>query len=257
VAGNTLFVGVMVVLITLLLAVPAGYSLAGSPDARRAARDRHLPDLSRPPTVLFIPMSRIVSALGLQDSLWSLILVYPSFHRPVLHVVDDGLLQGPARRSGGGGHDRRPVAIRRLLQGDPPGVGGRAVDGGDLHLTLSCRSSVYGLTFMTASEQVHHQRGRADLPRARRRIFLGIADGGVLHRQRADSPILYNLFVDRFISDSPPERQRLKGVTRAAFTLAVRPVAGTGLRCPSTAFGSSPQDLVLEHPAMMSPIAPL
>src|SRR5437773_1512857 len=35
-----------------------------------------------PPTILFIPFSRIIGALGLQDSLWSLVLVYPSFTVP-------------------------------------------------------------------------------------------------------------------------------------------------------------------------------
>src|SRR3546814_5692207 len=35
-----------------------------------------------PPTILFIPFSRIVGGLGLQDTLWSLVLVYPSFTVP-------------------------------------------------------------------------------------------------------------------------------------------------------------------------------
>src|SRR5712691_5318502 len=50
---NTAMVGVLVVGITLLLAVPAGYSLA-----------------------------RLIATLRLQDSLWSLVLVYPSFTVP-------------------------------------------------------------------------------------------------------------------------------------------------------------------------------
>src|SRR5207244_2891612 len=35
-----------------------------------------------PPTLLFIPLARLVAILGLQDSLWSLIVVYPSFTVP-------------------------------------------------------------------------------------------------------------------------------------------------------------------------------
>src|SRR6202022_5162396 len=35
-----------------------------------------------PPTLLFLPLSRLVSDLGLQDSLWSLVVVYPSFTVP-------------------------------------------------------------------------------------------------------------------------------------------------------------------------------
>jgi multiple sugar transport system permease protein len=35
-----------------------------------------------PPTLLFLPLSRVIAKLGLQDQLWSLVLVYPSFTVP-------------------------------------------------------------------------------------------------------------------------------------------------------------------------------
>ena len=35
-----------------------------------------------PPTILFIPLARVIATLQLQDSLWSLVLVYPSFTVP-------------------------------------------------------------------------------------------------------------------------------------------------------------------------------
>ena len=35
-----------------------------------------------PPTLLFIPLSRVIAILGLQDRLGSLVLVYPSFTIP-------------------------------------------------------------------------------------------------------------------------------------------------------------------------------
>ena len=35
-----------------------------------------------PPTILFIPLSHFASSLGLQESLWSLILIYPTFTIP-------------------------------------------------------------------------------------------------------------------------------------------------------------------------------
>ena len=35
-----------------------------------------------PPTLLFLPLSRVVSVLGLQDSIWSLVVVYPTFTIP-------------------------------------------------------------------------------------------------------------------------------------------------------------------------------
>jgi multiple sugar transport system permease protein len=81
--ANTMLVGLAVVAITLLLAVPAAYGLARLSGrwGERAGIGMFLMYLV-PPTLLFIPMSRVVAVLGLQDSLWSLILVYPTFTVP-------------------------------------------------------------------------------------------------------------------------------------------------------------------------------
>ena len=81
--GNTAFVGVLVVAITLLLAVAAAYSLARLSGrwGERLSIGIFLTYLI-PPTLLFIPLSRVVAYLGLQDSLWALILVYPTFTVP-------------------------------------------------------------------------------------------------------------------------------------------------------------------------------
>src|ERR671922_1012228 len=69
---NTAFVGVLVVLITLLLAVPAGYALARLTGkwGEQLGIGIFLTYLV-PPTLLFIPLSRVIAMLGLQDSLWS------------------------------------------------------------------------------------------------------------------------------------------------------------------------------------------
>jgi ABC-type sugar transport system permease subunit len=66
--GNTLFVGVLVVLITLVLAVPRATAW---PRLTGAAGEKlgigiFLTYLV-PPTILFIPLSRLVASLGLQD----------------------------------------------------------------------------------------------------------------------------------------------------------------------------------------------
>jgi multiple sugar transport system permease protein len=81
--GNTVIVGVVVVGITLVLALPAGYALA-----RLSGRWGQSVGVGIfltylvPPTLLFLPLSRVVSDLNLNDRLWSLILVYPSFTVP-------------------------------------------------------------------------------------------------------------------------------------------------------------------------------
>ena len=81
--GNTALVGVIVVVITLLLAVPAAYALARLTGnwGERVGIAIFLTYLV-PPTLLFIPLSRVVAELGLQDSIWSLVVVYPSFTIP-------------------------------------------------------------------------------------------------------------------------------------------------------------------------------
>src|SRR5574342_1086291 len=80
---NTAFVGVLVVAITLVLALPAGYALARLTGrwGEQLGIGIFLTYLV-PATILFIPMSRVVAVLGLQDSLWSIILVYPTFTVP-------------------------------------------------------------------------------------------------------------------------------------------------------------------------------
>ena len=64
--GNTVFVGVFVVLITLVLAVPAAYALARLTGrwGQRLGIGIFLTYLV-PPTLLFIPLSRVVAFLGL------------------------------------------------------------------------------------------------------------------------------------------------------------------------------------------------
>jgi multiple sugar transport system permease protein len=80
---NTAIVGVAVVAITLVLALPAGYALARLSGAwgQMAGVGIFLVYLV-PPTLLFLPLSRLIAELNLQDTLWAMILVYPSFTVP-------------------------------------------------------------------------------------------------------------------------------------------------------------------------------
>jgi multiple sugar transport system permease protein len=80
---NTAIVGVAVVAITLVLSLPAGYALARLSGAwgQTAGVGIFLVYLV-PPTLLFLPLSRLIAELNLQDTLWAMILVYPSFTIP-------------------------------------------------------------------------------------------------------------------------------------------------------------------------------
>jgi multiple sugar transport system permease protein len=81
---NSAFVGVLVVLITLVVALPAGYALARL--SGRVGRSMGVGIFLTylvPPTLLFLPLSRVVAQyLHLSDRLWSLVVVYPSFTIP-------------------------------------------------------------------------------------------------------------------------------------------------------------------------------
>jgi len=80
---NTLQLAALVVAITMLLAVPAGYALARLrlPGAERLGIGIFVTYLV-PSIILFIPLARVVGALGLFDSWWALVVVYPGFTIP-------------------------------------------------------------------------------------------------------------------------------------------------------------------------------
>ena len=80
---NTTLIALVVVVITLVLSLPAGYALA-----RLSGRWGQSLGVGIfltyliPPTLLFLPLSRVIADLGLHDRLASLMLVYPSFTVP-------------------------------------------------------------------------------------------------------------------------------------------------------------------------------
>lgn len=80
---NSFFIGVVVVAITLVLAVPAAYSLSRLMGrwGERSSISIFLVYLI-PPTLLFIPLYQIVTVLGAANTIWSLVLVYPTITVP-------------------------------------------------------------------------------------------------------------------------------------------------------------------------------
>jgi multiple sugar transport system permease protein len=80
---NTVQLAIYVVALTMLMAVPAGYALARLrlPGAENIGIAIFLTYLV-PPIILFIPLARVVGALGLFDSWWALVVVYPGFTIP-------------------------------------------------------------------------------------------------------------------------------------------------------------------------------
>jgi len=198
--GNTLFVGLLVVIITLLLAVPAGYALArlSGTIGEQLGIAIFLTYLV-PPTILFIPLAKVVGALHLQDSLWSLVVVYPSFTIPFCTWLMMGFFKAIPRDIEEAamidGMSRLGAFIRVILPMSVAGLLTVVI----FTLTLVMQEFVYGLTFIhsgskfTVSVGVPSFLVRGDV------YFWGSLMGACFI---ASVPIafLYNLFVDRFIS---------------------------------------------------------
>ena len=185
--GNTALVGVLVVGITLLLAVPAAYSLA-----RLAGRWGERLGIAIfltyliPPTLLFIPLSRVVAILGLQDSIFSVVLVYPSmtipfsiwllmgFFKSIPKELEDAAMVDGLTRFGAFLKMVVPISVSGILT---------VVI---FSFTLVTQEFVYALTFISPEIQPDGGGGYPDLPRARRRVLLGRPHGGLPDREPAD-----------------------------------------------------------------------
>src|ERR687892_2629096 len=94
-AWNTLWVGVLVVAITLLIGLPTAYALARldmkwSGPLGIAIFFVYL----IPPTLLFIPLTKVVGRLGLLNDTWSMVLIYPTITIPVSIWLLTGFLKG-------------------------------------------------------------------------------------------------------------------------------------------------------------------
>ncbi len=197
---NTIAVGAAVVAITLLLAVPAGYALARLSGRRgRVLGMAIFLTYLIPPTILFIPFSRIIADLGLQDSLWSLVLVYPSFTVPFCAWLMMGFFRGLPRELEDAamidGLTRFGAFVKVALPLASAGMLTVVI----FTLTLVMQEFVYGLTFITTSSNYTVSVGvptflvRGDV------YFWGALMGACLIVSLPIA-VLYNLFVDRFVA---------------------------------------------------------
>jgi multiple sugar transport system permease protein len=198
--GNTLWVGLLVVLITLLLAVPAGYSLARLTGAagERLAIGIFLTYLV-PPTILFIPLSRLVSTLGLQDSLWALVLVYPSFTVPFCTWLLMGFFKvipkDVEEAAMIDGLSRLGAFLKVILPMSVAGLLTTII----FSFTLVMQEFVYGLTFITTSTRLTLSVGVPTFL-VRGDVYFWGSLMGACFLSSVPIAFLYNLFVDRFIS---------------------------------------------------------
>jgi len=197
---NTAFVGVVVVAITLVLALPAGYALARLTGrwGEQLGIGIFLTYLV-PPTILFIPLSRVVAGLGLQDSLWSLVLVYPSFTIPFCTWLLMGFFKAIPRDLEEAamidGLSRLGAFVRIVIPISISGVLTVII----FTFTLVTQEFVYALTFISPAKYFTVSVGVPTFLVHGDVYFWGSLMAGCFI---ASVPIavVYNFFVDRFIA---------------------------------------------------------
>ena len=151
---NSLFIGVLVVLITLIFALPAAYSLARLSGrwGERAGIAIFLVYLV-PPTLLFIPLSRVVVALGLNNTLWALVLIYPTISIPFSTWLLMGFFKSIPKdleeAAMMDGYSRFGAIIRVVLPLSLSGVIAVIV----FTFTLTLHEFIYALAFVSSSAQ--------------------------------------------------------------------------------------------------------
>jgi multiple sugar transport system permease protein len=198
---NTVFVGLVVVVITLVLSVPAGYALARLSGrwGQNLGVGIFLTYLV-PPTLLFLPMSWLIAnVFELQDRLTSLIVVFPSFTVPFSTWLLMGFfktipreLEEAARVDGA---SRLQTLFRIVFPISLPGILTVVI----FSFSLVVNDFVYSLAFITTSSAKTISTG----------VFTEMIRGDIFFWQGLMAAtllpsiplaLLYNAFLDRFIA---------------------------------------------------------
>ncbi len=197
---NTMMVATLSTFIALAMGVPAGYALArlrfrGSELIGTAIFVTYLV----PSSLLFIPMVEVMAQLHLDDSIWALVVVYPTFLVPFVTWLMSGYfrtipaeLEDCARIDG---MTRLGAMWRIAIPLARPGI----LSAGIFAFTLSWNEFIYALTLVTASAErtipvgVLVQLTRADF------YFWGPLMAGALLGS-VPVAIVYSFFVDQYAS---------------------------------------------------------
>ena len=198
---NTIFVGLVVVAITLVLAVPAGYALA-----RLSGRWGNTLGVGIfltylvPPTLLFLPMSWVIAnVFELQDRLASLMVVFPTFTVPFSTWLLMGFfktipreLEEAARVDGA---SRLQTLYRIVFPVSLPGILTVVI----FSFSLVVNDFVYALAFITTSSAKTISTGVfTEMIRGDIYMWQGLMAATLL--PCIPLALLYNAFLNRFIA---------------------------------------------------------
>ena len=197
---NSLIISVMATSISLVIAILAGYSLArlrfrGVGGFGTAVFITYLV----PTTLLFIPLSQVVTWLGISDTIWALIVTYPTFLVPFSTWLLMGYFRTIPREVEEcalvDGATRMQTLLKIVLPMAIPGIVSATLFG----FTLTWNEFTYALTFVSQSAATTAVVGvTADLSRGDIYYWGSLMAGAVL----ASVPVVvcYVLFLDYYVS---------------------------------------------------------
>jgi multiple sugar transport system permease protein len=197
---NSLIISVVSTSISLVIAVLAGYSLArlrfrGVGSFGTAVFVTYLV----PPTLLFLPLSQVVNWLGISDTIWALIVTYPTFLVPFSTWLLMGYFRTIPREVEEcalvDGASRMQTLLRIALPMAIPGIVCVVLFG----FTLTWNEFIYALTFVSQSSNKTAIVGvTADLIRGDIYYWGSLMAGAVL----ASVPVVacYVFFLDYYVS---------------------------------------------------------
>lgn len=196
---NTAIVGAAVVGLTLLFSVPAAYALARL-TGRWGEKIGYAIFVVYlvPTTLLFLPLSQVVARLGLQDSIWSLVVVYPTFTLPFSIWLLFGFFKSIPRdieeQAMVDGYSRIHAVVRTVLPLAVPGILTVVV----FAFTLTMNDFIYALAFISTQSQFTLSVG---VPTALIRGDVYFWQSLMAATVFVAIPIalIYNLFMDRFV----------------------------------------------------------
>jgi len=196
---NNIVIGLATVVITLALSLPAAYALA-----RLSGRWGEKVGIAIfltylvPPTLLFLPLSRLITVIGLQDSIWSLVVVYPGFTIPLSTWLLMGFLRSIPRdieeQAQVDGYSRLEAVVRTVFPLALPGIFTVVV----FTFTLTMQDFIYALAFVSSSSSMTVSVG----------VPTVLIRGDVFYWQSLMASaiivaipvaLLYNVFLGRFI----------------------------------------------------------
>ncbi len=152
-----------------------------------------------PPTLLFIPMSRVVVNLGIQESLWSLILVYPTITIPISVWLLMGFFKGIPRdieeQAQVDGYSRVQAVTRTVMPLMFPGIVAVVV----FAFTLSSHEFIYALTFNKASAVKTVAVG-VPTELVRGDVFFWQSLQGAAIIIAVPIALMFNFFLDKFVT---------------------------------------------------------